>query len=375
MKATVRLGTVAGVPIGAHWSALVIPALIADALGASILPATVKGQSQTAYWLTAAAVAFAFLVSLAAHEIAHAVVARRSGLTVRGITLWMLGGVTQIEDAPPTPRSDLAIAVVGPVTSFVCGLIALAAAAGVAAMHLSRVAVAGLVWLAVSNGLIAVFNMLPGAPLDGGRVLRALVWRRTGDRRRAEATATRAGRGTGIALIAVGGLELLWTGDVVGGLWLMLIGWFLITAATAEANAEEADVALARLTVGDVMDRNVVTLPGYQLVSVAARHAVEADVDFCPVTDFEGRLVGVVDVGNLVHAARAAADVTVASVMRPVDPDALISSGELLTAALHRTAQRLPLVVVDDGVVVGLVTPAVLAHALRRGLVLGEPVG
>jgi Zn-dependent protease len=375
MKPTVRLGTVAGVPLGAHWSALVLPMLIADALGSSILPSTVKGAGQTAYWVTAVAVAAAFLVSLAAHEIAHAVVARRSGLTVNGITLWMLGGVTEMQDAPKTPRSDLAVAIVGPVTSFVCGLLALAGAAALEVAHLSRVAVAGLVWLAASNALIAVFNMLPGAPLDGGRVLRALVWRRTGDRHRGETVATRAGRGTGIALVAIGGLELLATGDIVGGLWLMLIGWFLMSSATAEANAEQADVALAHITVGDVMDRDVLALPSYQLVPAAARHAVEADVDFCPVTDFDGRLVGVVDVGDLVHAARVANEVTVASVMRPIDPDAVLGPDDVLADALHRATQRLPLVVVGDGVVIGLVTPAVVAHALRRGLVLGEPVG
>jgi Zn-dependent protease len=372
MKPTVRLGTVGGVPLYAHWSALVIPALIAYALGADMLPAAVKHESATAYWVTAVLVALAFVASLAAHEIAHSVLARRAGLSVRGITLWMLGGVTEIEDQAPTPRTDLVIAVAGPVTSFVCGFVAAAAALGVAAAHVSRVAVAGLVWLAVSNGLIAVFNLLPGAPLDGGRVVRAVVWRRTGDRHRAEQVATRAGRRTGIALVALGGLELLALGDAFGGLWLMLIGWFLMTSATAEANADAADVALAHVSVGDVMDRRVTTLPSYQLASVAARHAVDADVDFCPVTDFTGAVVGVVDVGDLVGAARLPEDVPVATVMRPVV--AVTTSQEPLPAALHRTAQRLPLVVVDDGIVVGVVTPAVVAHALRRGLLVDEPV-
>lgn len=273
------------------------------------------------------------------------------------------------------PRTDLVIAIVGPLTSLACAIGAAIVAAAVATTGLSRVAVAGLLWLAASNGLIAVFNMLPGAPLDGGRVLRALVWRRTGDRHRAETVATKAGRGTGIALVALGGLELAFTGDVVGGLWLMLIGWFLMTSATAEANAEQADAALSHLAVGDVMDRNVVMLPAYQQAPTAARHAVEHDADFCPVVDFDGQLVGVVDVGALVHAARAASDVTVAAVMRPVDAEAVVGPDEHLAAALHHGARRPPLVVVEGSAVVGLVTPAVVAHALRRGLVLGDPVG
>jgi Zn-dependent protease len=380
MTPTVRLGRVGGVPLAAHWSALVVPLLIADALGSSILPSMVKGQSRTVYWLTAAVVALAFLASLAAHEVAHAVTAVRRGLPVAGITLWMLGGVTAIEEQPKTPRDDLAIAAVGPLTSLVCGgLAALAAlglrAAGVADGGTGRVAVVGLVWLAVSNGLLAVFNMLPGAPLDGGRVLRAWMWRRTGDRRRAELSATRAGRVTGIALIGAGGLQTMLTGDLLGGIWLMLIGWFLMSSATAEAGAVETEEALRDITVAAVMDARVTPLPSYQTADVAARRAVDADVDVCPVHDFDGRLVGVVDVNALVRAARLPEPPRVGAVTRPLDHDLTTAPGESLADALHRSGRRLPLVVLDGETVVGIVTAAAVAHAVRRGLLLREPVG
>ena len=380
MTATVRLGRVGGVPLAAHWSALVVPLLIADALGSSILPSMAKGQSHAAYWLTAVLVALAFLVSLAAHEVAHAVTARRRGLPVAGITLWMLGGVTTIDEDPKTPRDDLVIAAVGPLTSLVCGGLAAFAALGLHATGVSaqgggRVAVVGLVWLAVSNALLAVFNMLPGAPLDGGRVLRAWLWRRTGDRRRAELSAAKAGRVTGLALIGGGGLQTMLTGDLLGGIWLMLIGWFLMSSATAEAGAVETEEALRDVTVGSVMDARVVPLPSYQAADVAARRAVEADVDFCPVYDFDGTLVGVVDITDLVRAARLAEPPRVVAVTRALDADLTTSPEEELTQALHRSRRRLPLVALDDGVVVGLVTADSVSHALRRGLLLGEPVG
>lgn len=374
MKPTVRLGRVAGIPLAAHWSALVIPVLVADLLGSTILPETVKHASRTEYWATAALVAFLFLLSLVAHEVAHALTARRQGLQVNGITLWMLGGVTSIDGDPKTPRADLEIAVVGPATSLACGAVAAGVALVLHLLDLSPVVVAGATWLAITNGLLAVFNMLPGAPLDGGRVLRAVLWRRSGDRLRAEEAAARTGRGTGIALVAVGLIDLATTGDLIGGLWLALIGWFLMTAAAAEAGAAEAQEAFGDVTVGEVMDGDVTVVPSYQSSSVAARHAVAADADYCTVVDFDGNTVGVVEVNALVHAARLPDPPTVAAVTRPVPPTANARADEVLLDVLRRSGGFLPLVVVDEGAAVGLVTPTALSHALRRGLVTRELV-
>lgn len=165
------------------------------------------------------------------------------------------------------------------------------------------------------------------------------------------------------------------TGDLLGGIWLMLIGWFLMSSATAEAGAVETEDALHDVTVGAVMDPRVVPLPSYQAADVAARRAVEADVDFCPVHDFDGVLVGVVDVNDLVRAARLPEPPRVVTVTRALDADLTTSPDELLTHALQRSRRRLPLVALDDGAVVGLVTTTSVSHALRRGLLLGEPVG
>src|SRR5215203_2164717 len=170
MTASLRFGRIAGIPVGASWSALLIALLIAWSLAGRLLPLEVPGLAPAAYWLAGGIGAGLFLGSLLAHEIGHAVVARRAGLRVRGITLWLLGGVAQLEDEPASPRDELRVAIVGPAVS-------LAVAFGLAAFGLvmlggPAIAVAIAAWLAVVNTALALFNLLPAAPLDGGRVLR-----------------------------------------------------------------------------------------------------------------------------------------------------------------------------------------------------------
>lgn len=371
MKATFRLGRIRGIPVGAHWSVLVILVLVADMLATAILPATVKNDSTAACWATGLLVAAAFLLSLVAHEVAHAIVARRAGVRVTSITLWMLGGVTALEDDPPDARWDLRIAVVGPAVSFGCGALACAAALLLDLISAPRVLVAGLLWLAVTNVLLALFNLLPGAPLDGGRVLRALMWRRTGDRERAELAAARGGRITGFFLVWAGIVEAIATTDFVGGLWLVLIGWFLISAATVEQQAALSGHALSGLTVGDVMQRSFTYLPEYQDVATAARRAVDADEEWFPVCDIEGRPVGLVAIDQLIVAVRRQrTDLTVKDVAVPIDAAMIARPDELLVDALRRAGPRGLLAVEDDGQLVGIVTPLGVRRALRRGMVI-----
>ena len=172
--------------------------------------------------------------------------ARRNGVPVTSITVWALGGVSELGGKPPHARADLLIAVAGPATSLAAGLVFGGIAAVVRAGGGPVIAVAALGWLAVMNVFLAVFNLLPGAPLDGGRILRAALWMRHGDRARATQTAATAGRVLGAVLIAAGAAELLLWGDA-GGLWLAVIGMFIMSAATAEATAGSATAALAGL--------------------------------------------------------------------------------------------------------------------------------
>jgi Zn-dependent protease len=252
MKQTMPLGRVAGIRIGAHWSALVMVVLIGWLLGAQVLPGLAPHEPAAAYWAVAVPGAVTFIAALLAHELAHSLVARRCGVPVTSITLWALGGVSELGGEPPHARADLLIAAAGPATSLAAGLAFGAIAAAVRAGGGPVIAVAALGWLAVMNVFLAVFNLLPGAPLDGGRILRAALWMRHGDRARATQTAATAGRVLGAVLMAAGAAELLLWGDA-GGLWLAVIGMFVMSAATAEATAGSATTALAGLRAGDVM--------------------------------------------------------------------------------------------------------------------------
>jgi len=177
MNDTIRLGRIAGIPIGVNWTVIGIAALMAWSLAGRLLPGEVPGLDPAAYWAAGAGVAVLFLASLLAHELAHAVVARRNGIGVDGITLWLLGGVARLRGEARTPGAEARIAIVGPLTSLAVGAVAFAVAAGLGRLDLAgppALAVVAAQWLAVVNVVLGVFNLIPGAPLDGGR--RPATW-------------------------------------------------------------------------------------------------------------------------------------------------------------------------------------------------------
>jgi len=377
VRQDIRLGRVAGIQVAADWTVAVILALIAWLLGGSVLPGAVPHQPAAVYWVLACAAAVLFLASLLAHELAHAVVARRYGIGVRSITLWMLGGMAELEGEPPSAAADLLIALAGPAASLAAGGIFLSAGAAIGYAGGPAVAVAAAIWLAVMNGVLAVFNLLPGAPLDGGRVLRAVLWRRYGDRRRAERGAARAGRFLGAAIIGIGVAELFALRSY-DGLWLMLIGWFLVTAAAAEETAAAAAAALAGVRVADVMTPHPDLAPGWSTVSdfinqVAAHSRQEA----FPVVDTDGRLRGLVLAGKLAQTPAAIRrELRVGQVALAVPREYLAAPDDPAAPLLTRRplGGEVTAVVLAEGQVAGLVTVAGLRQALRwRGLARTVP--
>ncbi|HYA51328.1 MAG TPA: site-2 protease family protein [Streptosporangiaceae bacterium] len=368
MKQTVRLGRVAGIAVGAHWSVAVILVIIAELLAVAVLPGAFPRQSAALYWAVAGIAAVVFLASLLAHELAHALVARRNGVGVRSITLWMLGGMAELDTEAPSARADLRIALAGPAASLVAGLVLFGAGAAIGAAGGPGVAVAAAMWLALMNGILAVFNLLPGAPLDGGRVLRAALWRHYGDRERAERGAARAGRVLGAALIGFGIGELL-AFRSFSGLWLMLIGWFLITTAAAEEKAAVAKAALAGVRVAAVMTTDPDLAPGWESVSeFIGRVAARSRQDAFPVVGPDGGLTGVVLASQLARIpagdrARLRLDQVAVAVppgyrAAPDDP-----VGPLLTR--RPLGGQVAAVVLAGGHVMGLVMADDLQRALR----------
>jgi Zn-dependent protease len=244
MNESVHFGRIRGIRIGANWSLFPIFFLIAWSLARVLLPSAAPGFTGWGYWVFALLTTAAYYASLLAHELSHSFVAQRHGVPVKGIMLWMFGGVAQLEGDTPNARSELQVAAVGPATSLAIAAIAAAVAWILASIGASSLMVAAVWWLAGINTLLAVFNLLPAFPLDGGRILRALLWRRWSDRVRATAVAARVGRLAGYGLIAVGILEFLAGGGALGGIWLALIGWF-ITVAARQQNERVSDRARA----------------------------------------------------------------------------------------------------------------------------------
>ncbi len=280
MNDTVRLGRIAGVKVGLNWSVLLLGGLAAEQLAGRRFPARVPGYSNAEYLVAAIATAAVFIACVLAHEISHAVVARRRGIGVDGITLWLLGGATRMTSDPATPRAELAVAGVGPLTSFALGVVMIGSAIAARAGSVSPLLVDALTWLGVINLVLAVFNALPCAPLDGGRVLHAFVWRRRNDERHATRVASRAGEILGVILIAFGVFEFASARSGGAGLWIALVGWFLLSAARAESADGEVhpasetstvagtDAMTSRAVVGDIVqpltaqgDRHARTAP------------------------------------------------------------------------------------------------------------------
>jgi len=298
MRQSIRLGTMHGVPVGLHWSTVVILFLLTQGLAAGLLPGAAGGYTTAAYWLAATGLAGLFLITLLAHEYAHARTAQHYGIRVRSITLWLLGGVSELDGDPPHPHVELAIALAGPAASLAsAGFFLLAAgSAGLLSAGLLQV---GLSWLAVVNLALAVFNLLPGAPLDGGRALAAILWRVRGDRAAARQAAARTGVALGVVLAGAGLVLALATGTF-DGLWLVLLGWYLAGAARAEATALQFTGALGGIPAGRLMSSPAVC--GYTGQTVATFAAAVAAVHphrCYPVVDIDGNLAGLVTIAAL----------------------------------------------------------------------------
>lgn len=366
MKATFRLGRIAGVQVGVNWTVLIIFALIAISLSAGRFPDAYPGYQTWAYIVAGIVTALVFFVGLLAHELSHAVVAMRHGIAVEGITLWMLGGVAKLRGEPRTPSADLRIAGVGPLVSLLIGVAFGGLAALMAAAGSTGLVFGTIVWLALINVSLAVFNVLPAAPLDGGRLLRAALWRWRGDRTWAAVSAARAGRVFGAVLIGFG-LWQLFAGAGIGGLWLILIGWFVLGAAGMEEAQARLGGALQGVRVADVMSPDPATLRGDTTVAEFVDHHLwNARHTAFPVVE-DGRPVGLV---TLDHIRRVLPEQRSSSTLREVmgtDAPVLASPQEALTDLLPRlspeTGNRA--LVVSDGRLVGIVSPTDISRAVQ----------
>ncbi|WP_245771311.1 M50 family metallopeptidase [Actinacidiphila guanduensis] len=244
------MGRIAGVPLRFHWSAPLLIIVLAVGLGGGTLPEWAPNHSQGAYRAWAVAGALLLGASLIAHEGAHALVARRVGIKVKDVTVFALGGVTRMGQAT-TARDEGVIAAAGPLTSLVCGGVGLGAAVLTHDVAHWALVSAVLAWAGWANIALAAFNLVPAAPLDGGRVLQAVIWRARGDRERAARIAARCGQVAGALLVGAGLVEFF--AGATAGLWLVLLGWFLSMAAVAEVRRSTLTESLRGLHASDAM--------------------------------------------------------------------------------------------------------------------------
>jgi len=365
VRQSIRIGTFAGIAVGVNWSVLVILALFTWELASYVLPST-SGAPTATDWVAGVIGAVVLLASLLAHEVSHALVARHNGVGVRSITLWMFGGVAQLEGEAHTAGADFRIAAVGPGTSVVLAVGFGAAQLVVSAAGGHGLPVDVLSWLWKINLLLAAFNLIPAAPLDGGRILRAGLWRHWGDRIRASVAAARAGRTFAIVLIALGVLGFLYGGII--GLWPALIGLFLYSAARAEEQYALVRGGLANLSVGQVMTPNPPAVSNRTTVAdLVLHHLQQYRWDAVALTDDNGWLAGVV-------TARAVTAVplerrhttTLGEIALPLTELPVARPEESMSTLLERMASSggHPALVLDaNNRLAGIVTPADVQRA------------
>jgi len=368
MGGTVRVLTIRGIPINVHVSWLVIYGLITWTLAVGYFPHALPDLPAAAYWANGLLAALLLFVSVLLHELSHSLVAIAHGLTVRGITLHVFGGVSHLEDEPPTPRAEFLIAVVGPVTSFAIAVVLwLINASGVVQAGWAR-AVIG--YLVVVNVAVGIFNLVPGFPLDGGRVLRAAVWKWKGALDQATYIASRVGVGFAFALMALGVFQIF-GGAVLGGFWLIVIGMFLRGAADASYSQMALREALARLPVRDIMTREVITVPVDASVAQLADAFWAHHVTSFPVVDRDA-VRGIASVQQ-VHAVppEQRTQRRVGDLMRPLADDLVVGPDESAFDALGKATRNQigRLAVIEHGRLVGYLSLKDITHVLAlRGL-------
>jgi Zn-dependent protease/predicted transcriptional regulator len=366
MRASINLGRIAGIAIGLHYSWLLIATLITLSL-ASHFRATNPDWAVTVIWVCAVVTALLFFVTLLAHELSHAVVAKSRGLPVRSITLFALGGIAQIEKDAGSAKTEFWMGIAGPITSLVIGFACLGAALamgwsveGSAPGPLAAI----LGWLGSINVILAVFNLIPGYPLDGGRVLRAILWGMSGDVDRATRNAASVGQVVA-GIFIVFGLLRFFGGAGFGGLWLAFIGWFLLDAARASYAEVAVMASLRGVRAGDVMARDCDTIDASTALDAFVDRLLQTGRRCFMVTRDGGEIVGLITPHEVRAVDRSRwPEVRVADAMRALKGLRTVSPATPVTEALkimsREDVNQLP--VVADGRLAGVITRS---HVLR----------
>lgn len=374
----IRLFKILGFEIRIDLSWFVILVLVVWSLAGGVFPAELPGRAAGTYIFMGLAAALAFFASIVVHELCHSLVARRYGLPMEGITLFIFGGVSEMTDEPPNPKTEFLMAIAGPLSSFAIGFIAVALAAMADAPSGATAVFVTLRWIGIINIVLGAMNLVPGYPLDGGRVLRSVLWHFKGNLRWATRAASYAGEGFGILLIGSGAVGILMGGGV-GGMWNILIGWFLVTAARQGYRQVLVRQMLQGEPVQRIMTADAVTVPpSISLQELVENYVYRYHFKMFPVVE-DGQLAGCISTRDVREVPRADwATRTVGEVIHVCQDGAVISADADAMAALTKMARAgaSRLMVVDGRRLVGIVALKDLMAFLARKLELeGEDPG
>jgi Zn-dependent protease len=354
-KHTISLGRVFGIPVDIDYSWFLIFGLLTWMLAVGYFPVRFKGWSVTEYWVIGAISAVLLFVCVLLHELGHSLVAMRYKVSVGRITLFIFGGVSEITAEPPSALAEFWIAIAGPAVSLMLALL----------FHQARFFSVGYSpilalaeYLALLNFVLALFNLIPGFPLDGGRVLRAIIWGVTKNFRRATMLAANTGRFFGYAMIFLG-LWMLLSGSVFNGIWIAFIGWFLESAAASQIQQTMVKGLLVGHKVAEVMNRDFPTLPGETLLSEVVEKHVLAGGRRSFVVSQAGRSAGLLTLSGIRDVPRDKwATTTAEQAMIPFARVVSIPASAELWTALEKMGRdgvnQLP--VVEDGGMVGMLS-------------------
>jgi Zn-dependent protease len=336
MKAHIKLGRVLGIEIGLHISWFIIAFLITMSLAAQFHGFNPKWDEGT-IWATAIATGLLFFVTIILHELAHAVVAKTRNLPVRSITLFALGGVAQIERDADDAATEFLMGIAGPIMSavigFFCMLFAWALTWMVTGVPTPLLAL--LMWLGFINITLAIFNLIPGFPLDGGRILRSIIWWITGDGVRATRVAARVGQIVAIGFIVLG-IVRVFLGEGFGGLWIAFIGWFLLDAANASRAQVEANAKLRGVRAGDLVERECLVVDGNNSLQDFVNKYLLRTGSQCFLVRDHDRIEGIITPHDVIETDRARwANTTVEQTMQPLDRLPSVSPEAPITEAIE----------------------------------------
>lgn len=296
-----RLARVSGIDVKIHWSLLIIAGLFVFMFATSTFPAMVPGETGFFYWTLGIVGAVIFFLSVLIHEFSHSFVAQRLGYKVSDIVLFIFGGVSTIESEPRRARDEFAIAFVGPASSVVLGGVFWVLALAVSSIpgRLAQGALALFQYMAIINIVLAVFNMIPGFPLDGGRVLRAIIWGVTKNFRSATRASGIVGQFVAYGFIFLGIVQTFWLRDF-SGLWLAFIGWFLLNAAQQSVTGAAVRDALRGVTVGQLMRPSPPPIQATgTLAHLLSNYVIPYNLRAVPVVDADNRVLGIVTLGDI----------------------------------------------------------------------------